>query len=885
MGSRSRRPRKPRMSEKDHEFLRGAQVFSAVPGEARSRLIACMTPMEVGSGQRFIRQGEEGDSLYLIREGSCVVKVARDGEEETVAVRKAGEVVGEMAIYTGERRMAHVDAETDMVVWRMSRLEFDQLCLAFPALREFVTRIVTTRLCGSSQTPARTIGRYTITDMIGEGDWTIVYRGVHEPLNMPVAIKMLKHTLAMDADFLQKFHSEAKVVSRFNHQNIVRVHDIEHLYRTVFVVMEYLAGHSLDSIIEKTPRLPLHRVLGLLIQIGLGLEYGHNQGIVHQALKPANVFVEEGDRAKIVDFGLAYPTGFGGNSRPVGTNRYMAPEQMLGGVIDERTDIYSLGVTAYEMATAANPFQGNDVRGIMKASTETPVPDPRLLNPDLPPEFSAFITRATRKDPSERYQTVGRALDELEHLAELHGLGGMPDIVDLRLTRKALQESEIRFKSIFMAAEDAIFIKDRNLKFTHLNPAMLRLVSVAEEDIVGRTHADVFESQSSAQVRQLEERVLSGESVETEQTISTLFGPVTLNFLRFPIFTDDGDVMGLCGIARDVTPRRAVHVKSRRNPDSYPSRAIRRVANLLNSAAETDATILFLGESGTGKDYLARCLHDKSRRAGGPFMAINCAALSPQLVESELFGYEKGAFTGAVGQKRGLLELAEGGTVFLNEIGELALSLQSKLLTFLDSQSLSRLGGERSITVNARVVTATNKDLKAEVLAGNFRKDLYFRLSVFPITVPPLRERIEDLALLVEHLIKDLTNRMTIVEPLSVSPSAIEKLAKYSWPGNIRELRNVLERAVIMSDKKRITSRDIKIMPDGEVSLTGADELTTHLRLERGGSLQETLRNGERALIEKALKLCSGNVTQAAKRIGLTREQLKYRIRSLEIAR
>ena len=492
------------MSQEDFEFLRGAQIFNSIPDEARTQLIACMTPINVKAGERFIRQGEVGDSLYLIREGSCVVKVERDGEEKTEAVRQSGDLVGEMAICTGERRMAHVDAATDVVVWRMRRVEFDQLCLAYPVVRELVTGIVTRRLSGSTQTPVRTIGRYLITDMIGEGSWTIVYKGVHEPLNMPVAIKMLKHTMAMDADFLQKFHNEAKVVSRFNHRNIVRVHDIEHCYRTVFVVMEYLSGLSLENIAANTPRLPFARLLGFLMQIGHGLEYAHQQGIVHQCIKPSNVFVEEGDRVKILDFGLACPVGAEDDFGLDGPPHYMAPEQIVGEVIDERTDIYSWGVTAYEMATGKKPFPGNDVREIMNAHTGTPIPDPRLLNPDLPPEFSAFIHRATQKAPAERYQSVGQALEELEALAERHGLGGMPDITNLKLTRKALHESEIRFKSIFMAAEDAIFIKDRDLKYTHTNPAMLGLVNMSAEQIIGKTHAEVFDSQSSANISQLE---------------------------------------------------------------------------------------------------------------------------------------------------------------------------------------------------------------------------------------------------------------------------------------------------------------------------------------------------------------------------------------------
>ncbi len=459
------------------------------------------------------------------------------------------------------------------------------------------------------------------------------------------------------------------------------------------------------------------------------------------------------------------------------------------------------------------------------------------------------------------------------------------DITDLKRAQASLHESENRFKSIFQAAEDAIFIKDRDRKYTHVNPAMLRLLSMEEEDIIGKTYEEVFAERSSASLKQLDERVLSGESIETEQTVPTPSGPITLNFLRFPIVAAGGEVIGTCGIARDVTPRRAVNVRSRRDPDSYPSRAMQLVGTQLRSAAESDTTVLFLGESGVGKDYLARYLHDKSWRSGGPFMSINCAALAPKLVESELFGHEHGAFTGAIRRKRGLLELAEGGTIFLNEIAELSQLLQAKLLTFLDTRSFTRVGGEQSLTVNARIVAATNKDLKTEVLAGTFREDLYFRLSVFPISIPPLRERLEDLDLLVTHIIEDLMNSMTILEPPAITPGAIGNLRRYGWPGNIRELRNVLERAVIMSDKKKIRSRDLKIVPDGEVPLSVADTLTTRLVLDDGGSLSEALRKVEKTLIRKALQLSAGNVTRAAQKIGITRSQLKYRMRSLGIAR
>jgi transcriptional regulator with PAS, ATPase and Fis domain len=252
-------------------------------------------------------------------------------------------------------------------------------------------------------------------------------------------------------------------------------------------------------------------------------------------------------------------------------------------------------------------------------------------------------------------------------------------------------------------------------------------------------------------------------------------------------------------------------------------------------------------------------------------------------VESELFGHEAGSFTGAAARKRGLLELAEGGTVFLNEIAELSLPLQAKLLSFLDTLSFTRIGGERSISVNARVVAATNKDLAEEVTAGTFRQDLFYRLNVFPILIPPLRERLDDVPALAETLVTDLMKKMTLHEPPEIEPAAMRKLIKYPWPGNVRELRNVLERAAIMSNKKVITAGDVQLR-EGPL-LGGERRLTTRLAVEEGSSLQDALKQSEADLIRKALDLCAGNVTQSAERLGLTREQLKYRMRSLAIKR
>lgn len=238
------------------------------------------------------------------------------------------------------------------------------------------------------------------------------------------------------------------------------------------------------------------------------------------------------------------------------------------------------------------------------------------------------------------------------------------------------------------------------------------------------------------------------------------------------------------------------------------SRVMRATFSSARDASESDGTILLLGESGSGKDFLAQYIHKHSTRASQPFRSVNCAALPRELAESELFGHERGSFTGATSRKRGVFELAQGGTVFLNEIGDMPLELQAKLLTFLDSHLFQRVGGETELESDARIIAATNKDLNKEVVAGRFRLDLYHRLAVWPIRVPPLRERIEDIPLLTNVLLSNLCAKSKAVAP-EVSQAALEKLRSHSWEGNVRELRNVLERALILCHGNPIDSEHI----------------------------------------------------------------------------
>jgi DNA-binding NtrC family response regulator len=298
---------------------------------------------------------------------------------------------------------------------------------------------------------------------------------------------------------------------------------------------------------------------------------------------------------------------------------------------------------------------------------------------------------------------------------------------------------------------------------------------------------------------------------------------------------------------------------------SPPMTALRHlVARIAVSPA---STVLLTGESGTGKDLVAKVIHYASDRSSKPFMNITCSALPEQLLESELFGHERGAFTDARMQKKGLLETADGGTVFLDEIGEMTPGLQAKLLRFLEEKSFKRVGGSSDIHVDVRVVAASNRDLEQEVEKHQFRADLFFRLNVLPISMPPLRAHAEDIPLLVEYFI-DSFNTEFRKRVLGATPAAYALLQSYGWPGNVRELRNVIERAMLLSDGDRLDARDFSAM--AKVVNAGNE-----FELPASGVDLEQL---ERSLLIQALHRCHGNQTRAGGLLGLNRDQIRYRI-------
>lgn len=304
------------------------------------------------------------------------------------------------------------------------------------------------------------------------------------------------------------------------------------------------------------------------------------------------------------------------------------------------------------------------------------------------------------------------------------------------------------------------------------------------------------------------------------------------------------------------------------------SRAVRQLAEIVEKVAHTEsATVLLQGESGTGKDLVARAIHARSSRNDRPFLEINCTALPEQLVEAELFGHERGAFTDARERKKGLAELADGGTLLLDEIGDMPLGAQAKLLRFLEDSRFKRLGGTIDIPVDVRVIAATNRRLDGAVELGEFRSDLYYRLKVIDVLIPPLRERPEDCAPLALYFVEQLARDLKRPPP-ALTPETIRVLEAYSWPGNVRELRNVLERALILEDTEEIRPEHLPVeirtasRPSG-----GGDHI---VQLPADGFRMEDV---ERSVIEQALARTTGNVAQAARLLGMSRDTLRYRMK------
>jgi len=377
-------------------------------------------------------------------------------------------------------------------------------------------------------------------------------------------------------------------------------------------------------------------------------------------------------------------------------------------------------------------------------------------------------------------------------------------------------------------------------------------------------------------------------NVLVDETIAALRGGA-YDFIGKPINLEELQVAIRNGIeAKRLRKEVNLYRRERAQQFSFAqivgeSPPMREMLALAHKVAESEvSSVLLQGESGTGKDLIAKAIHYHSSRADNPFIAINCAALPSTLIESELFGYEKGAFTDAKARKEGLFEQAEAGTLFLDEIGELELSLQAKLLRVLEEGAFRRVGGLKDLPLDVRVIAASNRDLKTEGEAGRFRADLFYRLSVIQIDIPPLRDRGEDIRVLAEHYIDSFRSRLR-KQIDSISPEALAGFARYHWPGNVRELRNVIERAMILEDGNEITMKYLPRALIADLGLSSETEDNHHadepVRLPASGL---SLEDVEMSLVRQALEQSGGNQTKAAELLAISRDQLRYRMKKLE---
>ena len=511
-----------------------------------------------------------------------------------------------------------------------------------------------------------------------------------------------------------------------------------------------------------------------------------------------------------------------------------------------------------------------------------------LLDAPKPGELE---TRIRRYDGEYRWFLI-RVVPQFDAEGNVvRWFGSNTDIEDRKRAEKKLHEEERELRRITDAIPQTIVVLDSKGHPLYANQAMLDHTGLTMQDVlISDFRARIYHPEDLERVREERKAGLArGLPFEIEQRVRRKDGQYRWLLLRYNPFRDEqGRLVRWYATGTDIDDRRRAedrtkneNIALREDVDhssmfeeivgSSPS--LRKVLKAVDKVAATDSTVLILGETGTGKELIARAIHKRSKRSTRAFIRVNCAAIPQALIASELFGHEKGAFTGAVERRVGRFETADGGTLFLDEIGDLPPETQIALLRVLQERELERVGSVNPIPVDVRVLAATNKDLGAAVADGTFRQDLFYRLNVFPVCIPPLRERTEDIRLLVEYLIERYA-RKAGKKITNVDRSTLELFEDYDWPGNIRELQNVIERAVILCETATLSVDETRFRRD---SKSGGDQVLP---------LTTALTENERDIIEKALAESAGQVggaTGAAARLGIPRQTLDSKIKMLGI--
>ena len=488
------------------------------------------------------------------------------------------------------------------------------------------------------------------------------------------------------------------------------------------------------------------------------------------------------------------------------------------------------------------------------------------------------------------------------------------DLIRAAWLSREVRANERRWRQLLDSIQLLVVEIDEEGRITFMNPFAVQVSGHPAGEMVGRSYLEFVNPEEYDEIKSAVDQGLGGNPAsDNERTLITRDGQKRVIRWRSVVLRDaDGEPEGLLSVGADVTERRDSEAQLERvageleravaeledyrvrleEENVYLREEIRAehgfedivggsdpllyVLNKVGQVASGDTSVLILGETGVGKELIARTIHDESARSQGPFVVVNCAALPPNLIESELFGHERGAFTGAERQRRGRFELAHGGTLFLDEVGELPLEMQPKLLRVLQEGETERVGGTQTIPVDVRVIAATNRDLNADVEGGRFREDLFYRVAVYPITVPPLRDRREDIPLLVQHFVQHFAQRRG-VRVDEVPAEVMRLLQAYHWPGNVRELQNVVERAVLTSsDRVLHLAEPLKIEADEKVA-NREDQLEAP---------NLTLDEVERRYIVRVLEAVEGQVSGAggaAEILGLHANTLRYRMKKLGI--
>jgi PAS domain S-box-containing protein len=467
-----------------------------------------------------------------------------------------------------------------------------------------------------------------------------------------------------------------------------------------------------------------------------------------------------------------------------------------------------------------------------------------------------------------------------KELVHVHTLGmvvsaaaAVSNYLAVQKAQKELEQTASIHSTIVNKVSDGLLMIDAQGIVTFINPTGAKILNINAAEALGK-HISTLVDFRPVVLRVLE----TGQGyTDKEFVIETKRG--ILHFIKsaIPLKNSKGELEGVIDIFREIKRIRQLVTKMVGATAQFSfedivgnSLAMKECVRLAKIAANSAATVLIQGESGTGKELIAQAIHNASLRAEGPFIAINCGAIPRNLVESELFGYEDGAFTGAKqGGRPGKFELAQGGTIFLDEIGEMPLDIQVKLLRVLQEKRITRVGGQRYLDIDVRVVAATNRDVALEVREGNFRHDLYYRLNVLPIVVPPLRERLEDIPPLLDYLLHKMCRQLD-VDDKHFSAEAIERIMTYEWPGNVRELENVVERAVNICENTVIGAEYLPRTMGEKTAPAGWGPLS--------------LRDAEKQIIQETLAKTHGNISQTAKLLGIGRNTLYSKIREYSIS-